>query len=123
MIRAVHTIFTQVEDMKRATAFYSGVLGFELGYSSEHWTSMSLGGLKLGLHKKYEDYSGSQIQGWVLGVETDDVRALREVLIQAGVHADPFYHETPTGVVLDFRDTEGNWLQAIQLNAKLSDFR
>lgn len=114
-----HTLICQVSDMDRAVAFYRDVLGLTPGYTSPHWSDFMMGDTRIGLHPSF-DRSPIQPngQGWVLGVQTEDIRALRSALVGAGVFVSDGYHDTPSGVVMDFRDPDGNALQAIQVGSK-----
>jgi predicted enzyme related to lactoylglutathione lyase len=117
-----HTLICQVSDMDRGVAFYRDVLGLAPGYTSPHWSEFKMGETRIGLHPSFD---GSPVQpngqGWVLGVATEDIRSLRSSLEKAGVYVGSNYHDTPSGAVMDFRDPDGNALQAIQVGAKARD--
>lgn len=119
-----HTLICQVSDMDRAVAFYRDVLGLTPGYTTPHWSDFKMGETRIGLHPSFD---GSPVEpngkGWVLGVATQDIRALRASLESAGVHVAKGYHDTPSGAVMDFRDPDGNALQAIQVGAKAKDLQ
>jgi predicted enzyme related to lactoylglutathione lyase len=55
--------------------------------------------------------------GWIVGVEVEDIAALRKLLNDNG-HQTGDYHDTPAGVVMDFADPDGNRLQAMQIGVK-----
>lgn len=117
-----HTLICQVADMDRAVTFYRDVLGLDPGYTSPHWSEFKMGETRIGLHPSFD---GSPVEpdgrGWVLGVATPDIRELRTKLVATGVKVAEGYHDTPSGAVMDFRDPDGNALQAIQLGAKAKD--
>ena len=48
-IRSI-TYMLMVHDMDRARAFYTGTMGFDVGYSSPMWTELALDGAQLALH-------------------------------------------------------------------------
>lgn len=120
----VNTLICQVEDMDRAVAFYRDILELPPSYSSPYWTSIPIGGIRIGLHPPFE---GSEPpyslpgKGWVVGMQTDDIRALRAKLEAAGAWVMEGYHDTPSGAVMDFRDPDGHALQAMQPGAKAKD--
>lgn len=116
MLKSVHTLICQVSDMDRAIAFYRDVLGLTPGYLSPHWSDFKLGEIRIGLHPPFADPpQGSKAGSWVIGVQTDDIVTLKKTLTSAGGYVVDEYHDTPSGVVLDFQDPDGNALQAIQL--------
>lgn len=117
-----HTLLCPVSDMDGAVAFYSDTLGLTTGYTSPHFSEIMMGETRIGLHPPFGDAAlPTDGKGWVIGVQTDDIRALRKVLVDAGVHVADAYHDTPSGAVMDFCDPDGNPLQAIQVGVKSSD--
>jgi len=120
---SLHTLICQVEDMDRSVAFYRDVLGLPPSYSSPHWTSIPIGDLRIGLHPPFGGSKGPAGSGggWVVGVETEDIRALRAKLEAAGAWVMEGYHQTPSGAVMDFRDPDGSALQAIQVGSKVEE--
>ena len=116
MLKGLHTLICEVSDMDRAVAFYGGVLGLPVTFTSPYWTSVSLGSARLGLHPPMG--AGTKDGGgWIVGVEVEDIAALRTHLNSNG-HKTGEYHDTPGGVVMDFTDPDGNRLQAMQVGAK-----
>lgn len=117
-----HTLLCPVSDMDRAVAFYRDVLGLSAGYTSPHFSEIMMGDTRIGLHPPFEGVAGpTEGRGWVVGVQTPDIRALREALAAADVFVAEGYHDTPSGAVMDFRDPDGNPLQAIQVGVKSAD--
>lgn len=117
MITGVQDVYYNVEDMQRARAFYTEVLGFRLVDSSPHWTSLELDGLRVGLHwteggpvpRTARDGHGAHA-GATLTLRSDDVAADRARLEAAGatiLGAD----DAPWGQMLVFEDPEGNVLK------------
>jgi predicted enzyme related to lactoylglutathione lyase len=119
MVKGLNTVICQVGDMDVAVAFYRDILGLTPGVVSPYWTDFDLGGARLGLHPAFRPSEGAG--GWVIGLEVDDIVALRETLASGGFETTAEYHDTPSGVVLDFTDPFGNALQAIQFGLKASD--
>lgn len=50
MIKGYKDFYYNVKDMDRAVKFYTDAFGMNKVYGHEHWTSMQLGTLNLGLH-------------------------------------------------------------------------
>ncbi len=114
MVTGIDTIFCQVDDMNRATAFYRDVLGFEVGYSSPYWTSFKTGSTTLALHHRMDDGPTDNRNNFVVGVAVSSLTEAQAKLSEAGVWCAEEFHKIRGGQVLDFRDTEGNALQAIE---------
>lgn len=107
--------------MNRSVAFFRDGLGLKVTYSSPHWTSISLGDQRLGLHPMMgEAAPQAPRMGCIVGVSVEDIRALRNSLEGLGGWIGEF-HETPSGVVMDFTDPDHNTFQAIQLGSKLAE--
>lgn len=122
MISGIHTIIVQTTDMDRSEAFYKDVLGLGSGYTSPYWSDFALGDLRLGIHPLLRPEQGVvPFSNAVIGVATPDIAALRAALENEGSYVSGEYHDTPSGVVLDFVDPDGNNWQAIQLGAKAKD--
>ena len=112
-----------VLDVKATATFYRDVLGLTPVVSTPYWSDFMLGSVRLGLHPPFKDGTPQKASGgWILGVETKDLAALKIRLQDSGNPTSSKYHEVPGGVVLDFADPDGNPLQAIQLGAQMSDF-
>jgi predicted enzyme related to lactoylglutathione lyase len=117
MIKGVHDIYYNVQDMKRAISFYTEVLNMKVTWESDHWTSLDCGGVMIGLHWTEgesvptfpRDAHGAQCGG-TLTLNSDDVSSDRKVLETAGakilgeVDAD-------WGHMLIFEDLDGNVLK------------
>lgn len=122
MVTGLHTLICETTDMERSVAFYRDVLGLKPGTISPWWSDFDLGGARLGLHPPFREGSVQRGGGWVVGVQVGDIAAFRQALADGGYPTMHEYHETPSGVVLDFADPDGNPLQAIQVGSKRSDF-
>jgi predicted enzyme related to lactoylglutathione lyase len=120
MIKGFATVWCYVTDMDRAVVFYRDVLGLEVGMVSPYWSQFKVGSNLLGLHPVGDPTgpTGDYGRGWHLGIEVDDIRALREKLVNAGVAIKGDYHDVPGAVVLDFVDPDGNTLEAYQPGIK-----
>ena len=100
--------------MERATRFYRDILGGNVGYASPHWTSLSLGGISLGLHPAIGSPHAIRDVGHKICFETENLDVARKTLTESGVYVAPVDHETPNGRIFDFEDTEGNGFQMMQ---------
>ncbi len=114
------TMICQVTDMNRAVGFYRDLLGMKSVMVTPGWSMFDLGGIHLGLHPVFSGGSGPGSSGFVLGVCVDDLKALRQKLVEAGRTKGEF-HEVPGGTVLEFSDPDGNSLQAIQRGVTPAD--
>src|SRR5688500_8038093 len=109
MVKRIGTVLCPVSDMDRSVAFYRDVLGMTPGMTTQWWSTFPLGETQIGLHPPFSD--APRGSGWILGIEVDDLKGLRDTLEGAGVTCSP-YHDTPTGSVMNFTDPDGNELQA-----------
>ncbi|MFY9235228.1 MAG: VOC family protein [Fimbriimonadaceae bacterium] len=123
MITGLFKPWCQVSDMNRAIAFYRDVLGLRSKFASPYWSEFDAGnGVTIALHHQL-DPSKPLVGGggWVLGVQTDDIRALRAKVESGGGSVVGEYHDTPSGVVLTMADLDGNQIQAIQVGKMAAD--
>ena len=117
MIKGIHDIYYNVQDMKRAVAFYSDILNMEIGYESDYWTSMNAGTIMIGLHwtegssvpASPRDSHGAH-SGGTLTLRSDDVKADRQILEAAGAKILGEMDES-WGHMLIFEDLDGNVLK------------
>jgi predicted enzyme related to lactoylglutathione lyase len=110
----------QVADMDRAAAFYRDQLGLTPGVSSPYWSDFTVGDVRIGLHPPFAAGPREVGRGWILGIEADDLKALRAKLESAGT-ACAEYHDVPGGCVMDFSDPDGNPIQAMQSGVTAKD--
>ncbi|HVT11141.1 MAG TPA: VOC family protein [Fimbriimonadaceae bacterium] len=120
MVKNVNTILCEVADMNRAVAFYRDLLGLTPGVSSPFWSDFSVGGMRIGLHPPFQGGMKEPSGGWILGIEVDDLKALRAILEVAGTKCED-YHDIPGGSVMDFHDLDGNPIQAMQTGVTAKD--
>ena len=111
-----------VADMDRAVAFYRDQLEMTPGMTTQWWSTFPLGDVQIGLHPPFERGPIEVGRGWILGIEVDDLAALRGRLEGLGI-ACADYHDTPAGCVMDFADPDGNPVQAMQVGAKAASLR
>jgi predicted enzyme related to lactoylglutathione lyase len=118
VINGPHTTWCHVSDMDRSLRFYSGVLGLETVRQSPYWSELAVGALRIGLHPG----TPRPGLGWMLGLATSDLAALRAAVEASDGRVTEEYHQTPSGVVLTLSDPDGNPIQALQPGSKLADF-
>jgi predicted enzyme related to lactoylglutathione lyase len=95
-----------VADMDRAVAFYRDALDANVGFASPDWSSLTIGGVMIGLHG-----GGDGTPRAVgLGFDIDDLDAVCAAIEKAGgTIVSPPVHKPEEGITLgEARDTEGN---------------
>jgi predicted enzyme related to lactoylglutathione lyase len=119
MLKQLSTLMVYVGDMPRAVSFYRDVLGLPLQVESPGWSQFDLGnGAIIGLHVGHPAGSGA---GWIPGFEVDDIRAADQRVRAAGASIDHGFHDVPGGVVLEFKDPDGNPVQVTQMGVTCAD--
>jgi lactoylglutathione lyase len=118
MLKQLSTLMVYVGDMPRAVSFYRDVLGLPLQLESPGWSQFDLGnGAIIGLHVGKPSTGG----GWIPGFEVDDIRAADQRVRAAGASIDHGFHDVPGGVVLEFKDPDGNPVQVTQMGVTCAD--
>jgi len=114
-ITAVDTLIAETANMERAVEFYRDVLELPPMAITPQWSAFLLGAVRLALHPPMgEDFPGPG--SWVVGLNVRDLDALRQRLAQHGTgSSEP--HEIPGGRVSEFRDPDGNRIQAVERHA------
>lgn len=121
MITGVNDVYYNVEDMDRAVAFYRDVLGLRVVDQDQYWTSLDVGGARIGLHWT----EGNKIPyvarddhgphaGACLTLRTDDIRRTVQHLRARGVRFLGDVTDAPWGSLATFEDPEGNVLKLMQ---------
>lgn len=126
MIEAISLVWCQTSDMDRSVAFYRDVLGLKLVVESPYWSQFDVGGTLLGLHPVLEGNApplAAPPMGWVVGLRTGDLKALRLRLEAANADVDTEYYEVPGATTLKFRDPDGNVFQASQPGVTAADLQ
>ena len=117
MIKGYKDFYYNCQDMNRAIAFYENAFGMKKVYGNEHWATMTLGNLSLGLHWTGGSAvpltprdSHGQNAGGTLTLHSDDVTADRKKIEAAG---GKILGETdqPWGHMLVFADVDDNILK------------
>lgn len=111
MTRSVATVWVPVDDMERATRFYSDVLGLEVTKQTEQWTEVDASGFTIGLNAREETAKhaegGAVITFTPEGSLDDEVQRLQG----EGITFPGGISDHPWGRIAPFKDSEGNDLQ------------
>ncbi len=116
MITGIQNFHYYVQNMDRAVEFYSAAFGAKKVFGDEHWTSMVLHGLTLGLHgnngwpvEKVPRNDHGAKAGGTLTLKSDNIPEDRARLEKLGAQ---IIGETKTdwGHMLVFEDLDGNIL-------------
>ncbi len=120
MITGVQDFYYNVSDMNKAVKFYSNILGMEINSEDPYWTSLSCGGVNIGLHwtggtpvpaiKK--DSHGAHCGG-TLTLKSTEIEADKKRLEEAGVEVLG-YADAPWGKMLVITDWDGNVLKLME---------
>lgn len=112
MIVGVDAVYYNVQEMRRAVAFYRDVLGLRLVEDGDDWSAFDVDGVRVGLHDNY----GKPVQrgGAVLTLRSTDIRADVEQLQAKGVKFHGKISDQPWGSLISFEDSEGNALDLMQ---------
>ena len=116
MITGIQNVHYYVQDMERAVAFYQKAFGATVIFGSEHWTSLNLFGLTLGLHGNdgkpvapvAHDEHGAKAGG-TLTLKSDNIPQDRKLLEALGAQILGEFR-AQWGELLVFKDPDGNIL-------------
>src|SRR3989442_7833723 len=111
MITGVQDVYYEVQDMKRAIAFYRNVLNLAVTEESADWSAMNVGGLRVGLDSTDGKPTTKRA---ILTLKTTDIRADVKRLRDKGVKFVGEIGDYPWGSVVTFEDSEGNFLKLMQ---------
>jgi catechol 2,3-dioxygenase-like lactoylglutathione lyase family enzyme len=115
VITGVRDVYYNVQDMKRALAFYRDLLGLRVVYESEDWCTLEIGGVHIGL----ESSDGKPVPrvrgaGATLTLRSTDIREDVSRLRGKGVTFLGPIGDHEWGSVVEFEDPEGNVLKLLQ---------
>lgn len=103
--------------MKRALAFYRDVLGIEVLDENEHWSTLSLGGPRLGLHLAAKQDFLSNMEkraGATITLSVDSIDESYKSYKAKGVKFIGEISRNPWGSMVSFVDPDGNVLDLKQ---------
>ena len=111
MIKGVATVWLPVEDIERATGFYSETLDLEVTNHDGDWAEVKADGLTIGLNASESEGAGVS-GGPVIAFQSETgIEDAVEALRGKGVEIAGEISEHPWGKVATFKDSEGNDLQ------------
>jgi catechol 2,3-dioxygenase-like lactoylglutathione lyase family enzyme len=121
LITGVNDVYYNVEDMERAVRFYRDVLGLRVVDQNPYWTSLDVGGVRIGLHWTEggkipyvaRDDHGPHA-GACLTLRTDDIRSTVAQLRGRGVRFLGDVTDAEWGSLATFEDVDGNVLKLMQ---------
>ena len=111
MITGVQDVYHEVQDMRRALAFYRDLLGLRVTDESEDWSAFDVGGVRVGLDSTEGKPTPKRA---ILTFKTTDIRADVKRLRAEGVKFVSEIGDYPWGSVVVFGDSEGNLLKLMQ---------
>ncbi len=121
LVTGVNDVYYNVENMDRAVRFYRDVLGLTVVDTNEWWTSLDVGGVRVGLHgtggEKVphvpRDDHGAHA-GATLTLRVSDIRAAVNELRAKNVKLLGEIADEEWGSLVALEDTEGNVLKLMQ---------
>ncbi len=124
-VTGVQDVYYNVEDMKRAVKFYRDVLGLTVKDTNDYWTSLDVGGVRVGLHggdghkvpRVPRDAHGAYA-GATLTLGVNDIRGAVAHYKEARVKFLGEISFDEWGNTVAFEDSEGNVLKLMELPKK-----
>jgi catechol 2,3-dioxygenase-like lactoylglutathione lyase family enzyme len=108
MVGELAFIAYYVEDVDRARRFYSDVLGLRQGeLSNESWVEFDLGNATFAIDGTGDELGIAPGSSSGAGFEVDDISAMRQRLLDAGVDVTDVYEFPPCRACFA-RDPDGN---------------
>ena len=112
------------DDLDRARGFYEAVFGWRFeawgppGFLRIHTGTAEDPGIEGALHGRAEPLTGTGMRGFECTVSVDDAGAVRDAVAANGGTVLLEGYEIPTvGTLVQFLDTEGNVVSAMQYEA------
>lgn len=118
MIVAIQDVYYNVENMDRAVKFYRDILGLKVVDSNPYWTSLEIGGMRMGLHWTEggpvpavpRDDHGAHAGGTVT-FRCEEIEKTHDALRSRGVKFLSGVTSNPWGKLAVFEDPDGNVLK------------
>lgn len=117
-IQGLYEIAIRVQDLPRAAAFYTDVLGLKEGLRDErrNWLFLYAGG-NAGMVVLQEDKGKWPKQHFAFAVRAADIKRAAILLKEKGVAvSEPVYHEWMNSVSVYFDDPDGHSLELLALS-------
>lgn len=121
MINGLDNVYYFVTDIKRAVEFYSEILGLEVLDEDDHWATISLNDVRLGLHRaNSKDFakSSKQRSGATVTLSVEDIDQAHDYFESKGVKFLGPISKNPWGSHVSFTDPDGNLLDLRQAPKK-----
>ncbi len=112
-IRGIYEVAIRVKDLRRAEAFYTGVLGLEEGIRDErrNWLFLRAGG-DAGMIVLQEDKSEWPTQHFAFTVDETDIERAARTLREEGIEVEgPVTHSWIPAKSIYFDDPDGHALE------------
>lgn len=117
MIVGIQDIYYNVSNMSKSVEFYTQTLGMTKIHGDGHWTNLSCGNVKIGLHSTggvavptTPRDSHGQHAGATLTLKSTDIHTDKKALEDAGAKILG-EDDAPWGHMLVFEDLDGNVLK------------
>ncbi|MFN1834958.1 VOC family protein [Balneola sp. MJW-20] len=111
MLKGLRTVAYPVKDLKKATMWYSGILGFGPYYEEDYYVGFNVGGYELGLLPEGEPAVAGSVVYWAV----DDIHDAWDRIILAGASPnEEIMHVGGEVYVATVNDPFGNLLGIIQ---------
>lgn len=117
MINGLDNVYYFVSDVSKAVSFYSGTLGLKILDQDEYWASISLNGVRLGLHKANTNEflrSSDKRAGATVTLNVTNIDEAYNSLKNKGVNFVSEISRNPWGSHVSFVDPDGNLLDLRQ---------
>ena len=114
MVQGIATVWLPVNDMDRATEFYSGTLGLQLKENHGEWAEIDADGLTIGLNAREEEQPSPEGGAVIAFRPKEGLDEAVERLSGEGVEFAGGVSEHAWGRVASFKDPDGNSLQLFE---------
>ncbi len=118
MFKQVDDVFFNVDDMKKAVAFYRDKLGLPVKYESAAWVELDAGNVVIALRRYSSGPEGRPElgvgEGATIVFEVDDIEATKAELQGQGIRFIGGVFEYEAVKLAAFEDLNGNVLQIYQ---------
>ncbi len=114
MFLGLRTVVYHVEDLERAKAWYSRLLGFDPYFDAPYYVGFNVGGFELGLHPA-EEGTATGLGGSVAYWGVNDIEAAMQKLLELGAALHGQIQDVGEGIrVASVEDPFGNVLGVIE---------
>lgn len=121
MIRGLDNVYYFVTDVQQSVDFYHGVWGLPIMDQDSHWATLSLNGVRLGLHladKNEVTSNAKQLAGAIVTMSVKNIDEAYTHFQKRGVRFIGEISRNPWGSHVAFADPDGNLLNLREAPAK-----